>query len=315
MTLEFQKQPIIEQDLYNSEPFIGYINPRGEFINYNKMFGEPGHEGWDNKITQTFLKYISFIVKDTSIEEDITYGYSKEELFRLVKYPGIVNYVIRGFSMYPSQTESELIENLKEDLDYFIQSCKYLTYDSESKFIQDLLLFYKNAYSSKTFFETIGRIFAVEEKSFFNNQFSYTRDDRNRYFEYLRNELMQYFKDIVVMYLGYDSVERFKPNSEKIIVPYKWVYYEEASYSYPEPMPRIITTSSFNINERFYNYLLMDWSIHRVPRYFFDEQNKKYEKESNIMSFHQNEKERILEKEIKAIRRLVPVKDRYKYFR
>ena len=35
--------------------------------------------------------------------------------------------------------------------------------------------------------------------------------------------------------------------------------------------PRVITSSYPNINERYYNYLLMDWAVHKIPRYYFNE--------------------------------------------
>ena len=88
--------------------------------------------------------------------------------------------------------------------------------------------------------------------------------------------------------------------------------------SYPDTyfykIPRIITTSYNNINERFYNFLLMDWAIHKLPRYLWDEKEQKYIEEPVIRDFYQNDTEEIMKKEIASIKRLVPKKDRYKYF-
>ena len=60
--------------------------------------------------------------------------------------------------------------------------------------------------------------------------------------------------------------------------------------------------------------MLMDWKIYRVPRLFFNEETKKYQEESRLYSFYQQEQIDEYEKEIDTIKRLVPLKERYKYF-
>ena len=125
---------------------------------------------------------------------------------------------------------------------------------------------------------------------------------------------MSYFKDIAVCYLRYDSIERFMPNGEIIKVPYNNNYIScfNPYSTYFWYTPRIITTSYPNINERFFNFKIMNWSIHKLPRYTFNEKTLKYEVEPDYYDFIFSKTEEIYEKEIEAIKRLVPLKERYK---
>ena len=107
-----------------------------------------------------------------------------------------------------------------------------------------------------------------------------------QYNDYLSKNLLSYLKDTLVMYLGYDSVERMTS--------------------------RTITTAHLNINERFYNYLLMDFSIHQVPKMIYDPVCKCYKP---YTLEYQTEKEKILGMEIESIKKLVKREDRYHYFR
>ena len=93
-------------------------------------------------------------------------------------------------------------------------------------------------------------------------------------------------KDTLVQYLGYDSVE--------------------------SQLPKYITTSCINVNERFYNYKLMDFRIFQIPKMIYDPSDMIYKPMPVI---YQTEKEEILEKEIESIKKMVKLEDRYKYFR
>lgn len=106
------------------------------------------------------------------------------------------------------------------------------------------------------------------------------------YYDYWSRMMLSFFKDTLVQYLGYDSVENV--------------------------CLRTICTSYPNVNERFYNYKLMDFNILQVPRMMWDEKNKIYRP---TLIEYQTEKEEILEKEIDSIRRLVKREKRSEYFR
>lgn len=263
-------------------------------------------------VSTTFLRYVSYIIKGTSIKNINVENNNNltKKFIESVKYPGLDEYVIRGIRFYLNENKEDFNVFLKE-IDEIL---KYKSHDDRIfEFSDQILSFLKNAYINKTFFETIGRkIYATSENDFLlSNQNKSFEAQEKAYFEYLRLELMQHFKDIVVMYLGYDAIERFAPNGELIKIP----YHPKDYATYFEKTPRIITTSYSNVNERFYNHLLMDWSVHKLPRYLWNEQTLKYEQEPTYRDFYYNQKEKILKKEINSIKRLVPLKDRYKYFR
>ena len=58
------ERPILARETYSWNPFIGYLSPKGNLIDFNYPFGDPGHDGWQNIVTNTFLTYISFYIKN-----------------------------------------------------------------------------------------------------------------------------------------------------------------------------------------------------------------------------------------------------------
>lgn len=175
----------------------------------------------------------------------------------------------------------------------------------------DLMKFFKNAYNSGNFFESIGMTPQVDcyddyienhEKEIQEKRKLYTllrnRSDRDFYNDYQIAQLMSYFKDIMVMYMGYDSIERRLKLTSNKSTEFK-----------------TITTSCANPNERFYNWLLMDWTIQRIPRMLLNEKEERHILENPITSYYQTEKEEILGMEIASIKRLVPRQCRKEYFR
>ena len=87
------------------------------------------------------------------------------------------------------------------------------------------------------------------------------------------------------------------------------------SHGYTEAPYKVIFTSCTNPNERFYNWLLMDWIVQRVPKMIWNEGEQRFVQESALMDYYQTEKEIILGKEIQSIRRKVPKQYREEYFR
>jgi hypothetical protein len=77
---------------------------------------------------------------------------------------------------------------------------------------------------------------------------------------------------------------------------------------------RTIITSKFNVNETFYDLLLMDYKIFQIPKKVYDEKEGKYIVWTQSDFFISDSEER-LGKEIQAIRKQVPRNERYKYFR
>jgi len=129
--------------------------------------------------------------------------------------------------------------------------------------------------------------------------------------EYLYDFNKTLIKEIIVRHLGYDSIESTR---------YK-----------------TITTSTWNIYERFYNYLLMDYDVFQIPKMILDKKGNyvprhltekhtyEYKDASGnstvkevliqVRDYLISDKELRLKEEIVAIKRLVPLKHRYKYFR
>lgn len=170
------------------------------------------------------------------------------------------------------------------------------------------------------FFEAIDREIKIDNPEYIFNKF-YKGYEKDMYCAdrmvdiYIKEIILKdHFKDICVQYLGYDSLERFSPNGRRIKVPHREWLITKGPTNF-QKTPRIITSSAPNPKERFYNYLLMDWDVHILPRYMFNEQTGMYEKEPEYLGFHYSDKEEILAKEIASIKKLVPLEDRPKYFR
>ena len=316
MTVEFKEEEIVGEERFHRQPYAGYFAPNGDLVDFNEMFGGRGHDDWQNIVSQTFLFFVSYAIKGTSIErlKRERSNLVSKDYIENVKYPGLDEYVIRGLGIWLNYNLDDF-DTFLEKLDTLIKNNKPSVYSDEYfKFRYQLLLFFKNAYANKSFFETVGRKIEVSSREVFASEHPWldTKDIRrteNLYRENIMLELMKYFKDIAVMYLGYDSIERFKPDGKAVEIP-SW----NEGHKFNEPRPRIITSSYPNINERYYNYLLMDWDVHRLPNYIFNEKTGLYEK-SDFNLFYQSETEENLGKEIQSIKKLVPLKERQKYFR
>ena len=92
--------------------------------------------------------------------------------------------------------------------------------------------------------------------------------------------------DVMVLMLGFDKVERIR---------------------------RTITTTKPNINEAFFNYILMDFNIYQIPKLVYNEENIFSIQSQN--AFIKNGIERECEEEIKIIKKYIPLNERSKYFR
>ena len=181
----------------------------------------------------------------------------------------------------------------------------------------DLIKFFEKCYSKRDFFNSFGRIIKVQSMKTICNIYKdwcgeHLNGKEDFYYDYYVMELMSHFKDILVQYLGYDSIERATPDSDLNI--FNNLY--EPSYGYRfSKNPKTILTSSPNPNERFYNWMINDWNIKRVPRMYWNEEEKRFIEEDPSMALYQTEKEEILGKEIESIRREVPKQYRKEYFR
>ena len=77
---------------------------------------------------------------------------------------------------------------------------------------------------------------------------------------------------------------------------------------------KTITTSKLNVNESFFNYLIMDYDIYQIPKYIIDKQNRSIKNiQCDLIS--NSSKERQFEEEIKLIKKYIPIDKRIDYMK
>lgn len=108
-------------------------------------------------------------------------------------------------------------------------------------------------------------------------------------------ELMEILKSILVQSCSIDSLEI-------------------AHSIYEKKLSKTILTSKFNQYETFYNFYLMDYNIQTVPQKIYNPKTQKFEEYAQN-KFLIPDSEIRYKDEIDSIKRLVPLKDRHKYFR
>lgn len=327
MIIEYKEDEILKKEKWNyNKPLIGYINPYGQILDYSMLIGPYGHDNWRNPATPIFLSFVSFVVKNYKVDNFLNFD-KEETLYKKNKYEGFDDVVKRGigydyyanhdtydeFLQQLNNSVNEEEEILKTTIEYggSLRSCnvyKILSYD--------LVKLFEKLYSNGDFFESLGRVIYAENQeevlNKYNMNITSNIHERDKFYHnYLIVQLMSYMKDICVQYLGYDSIERAWRIGDLNRV--NNIYTASNGYKYSNN-PRIIVTSEKNINERFYNWLLMDWTIQQIPKKIWDDKNKKFIDEYYIFNYTYNEKEEILGKEIESIKRLVKKEDRYKYF-
>jgi hypothetical protein len=314
--LEFYQKEIESKERWIRDPYVGFFSPMGILIDFNTLLGGKHHEEWRNPVSMAFLKYISYIVDSKDYHsEDLIKKYWPEKV-EMKQVEGYDNLIYRGYfgGIDGYDSFQDITDTLQKDISKLDSKLFNGNIDEYDRFKLDLLLFFRNAYKDKDFFKIIGRIIKIgSSEAIYNkvkNQYApeyFKENERQLITEETIGALMSYFKDICIMYLGYDSLETFKPNGKPIIV-------DRSNSHYFLDNPRVITSSYFNIYERFFNYLIMDWDIHRVPRYVLDPKDGIYKKQSDLFEFHEGSRENEYKEEVEKIKKLVPIKDRYKYF-
>ena len=319
MSIEYYEKQIVECEKKYQGPFIGYISPRGHLIDFSILLGKRGHDNWRNPITPVFLRYISYVIMGESLEK---YKNSNNNSYKLIyennKYDGFDDFVIRGLSsfnynIFDYDTFINMLHNISNEIKKIHSSRNeydYLEYD--------MMNFFEKCYSKRDFFYSLGRVikvhnestvFAIYKNYFESNNMNYYEEKRF-YHDYVIMTLMSYFKDIMVQYLRYDSIERALPLDDLHIINNLYDF----SNGYTLSQNPSILTSCDNPNERFYNWLLMDWNIQVLPKMLWDESNKKFI-QSEINAYHQTDKEKMLSEEIALIKKKVPKQDRNNFFR
>lgn len=285
MTLPFKEEVVndCEYTKYNFEHprFIGYLNKYGEVLDYSRPLGIGGHD--NNKLTAYFETYFRMPEHDSWIQQSedrdvIDIEFEKQIARRERNY--FKNEVEHNYSLIRKYGLSE---------------------DPYDKFQNDLDMFFYNCYQAETFMDGFGQnCMSLNEPEFFTEvskmyhrepneteEQYYERRKRSfkyNYHWYKKRLMLDWYKAVIVQYMHYHLVERCKKG---------------------------ITTSSLKPYETFYNYLLNDFEIHQIPYMIYNETKKMYVPYNPFPT----DSELRLKDEIQAIKKLVPINERPKYYR
>ncbi len=291
MTTEFYGEQFDKYERMYSKPYVGYFTHDGKLVNYNTPLGG-SHGSLGNIVSWTFLLWI----KQSELFEQL--GLNIKTSAKL----NINSGSITGVDI--AVNEASNLSLLQRDLINFLQTARF-----DNDFINKL-----NEKIDKSRIPT----YVTKDKKipyYVGVNGSESPYEIEALFgKYNTKELLLFLKDICVQYLGYDSIEQVKPNGEILTFPLYYAYYPLDYYTYLDK-PRVITSSDINTNERYYNYLLMDWKVQKVPKYVYNSSTHKFEMSPEQKVYIQPQKEEIYKEEIESIRKLVPLKERMKYFR
>lgn len=269
---------------------IGYLNKTGQLIDCSMPFGLGGHDC--DPITNLFVNY--FYIRDKRIFEKGVYVFEQNKELTGEEYEKYICEDYREVLKETLKIKKGWTDSFKKNLGSSHFSNPYNTLE------QDLIKFFINCYQNDSFITGFGKDYYIMNEEEFYHSTYYQNILRNNYqsginntsfnfiySQYKNNMVLKLFKDTVVQYLGYHSIER---------------------------IPKTITTSEIKIYSTFYNYMLNDFTIVRIPKMSYDEEQKMYV-EHKQSDFLLPDSEVRLKEEIQSIKRLVPIKDGIKYFR
>lgn len=206
-------------------------------------------------------------------------------------------------------------KNLNNFNDSFSHDRKYGYTSNKFKIMdRDLLQFFKNCYENDTFNKGLGRYIRLKcGYQFADDDFAPIYKKCLDLYPKKENETAEQYKYRTPSYYHYDyQYERYI--DIQLLNLLKEVFISYLGYHSVERIPRTITTSEFKIYETFYNYLLNDFNIFQIPKMIYDQDKKMYvEQKQN--EFFVPDSELRLKEEIQSIKKLVPKKERYKYYR
>lgn len=324
MTIDFEQDEIKKKELKNSIPYVGYFSPSGKLIDYNTELGGQTHDSWSNPVSLMYLKYVNFIITHETLDGNYA-KYLKEhnpEKLKEMITCGLDELVYRGHSSYYAGVHNsfnDFYNEILNDIEKYEDIIKNDRSDEYDRFILNLLRYFKNAYKTGDYIKTTHKITRVDNQKDIEKRIKdeYMLEDEDKYIcdrlveRAVNKELLSCFKDICVQFIGYDSIERYGPNGKKIIIPEKEEEYDKFFYS----TPRVITTSNSDIYNRFYNYLIMDWDIYKVPRFIYDEDKKEFVESINELNTYRQDRDEETKEEIQSIKKLVPPNERKKFFK
>ncbi len=286
MTIDFYGKLFEEYEREHYRPFVGYFSPKGKLVDYNTELGGK-HRTIGNIVSWTFLMWIksSDTFKDLGLM-DVEMKASFDKETGIIKNANIP--LVEDIDVNLLKLQKDLIELLKVmERDPLLQA-------KISERI-DMALIPESVKKHGLISEDDGKMFEIERVFGFANT----------------TNLLTLLKDILVEYLGYDSIEKIRPNGEYLEYP---LNISKEDYSFAD-RPRTIDTSNKEIHVRFFNYLLMDWKVAQMPGYIYNSQKGTFEELPMGMYAIQSGRDLEYQSEIETIRRLVPRKDRIQFFR
>ena len=289
MTIDFYGKEIDKYERMHAKAYTGYFTPNGKLVDYNTSLGG-SHSSLANIVSWTFLLWVknssAFLdlgIRDVKMSASINMetGEIKNANIPTREYNEKTNLLILQRNLLSFLSTIEKNPEFTHEIRKRIHEDELPDYIREGKGLP--------LESSEGIYE-IEKVFGRKN----------TR------------ALLMFLKDICIQYLGYDSIEQVKSNGEYLTFPPLFRYYRDDQFTIYE-RPRKIITPNNNIHKRFFNYMLMDWDIEKAPRYIYNESENKFEVEpANIMI--QSDSDEDYEKELVAIKKMVPLKEREKYF-
>jgi len=274
--------------------FVGYLNPKGEEINYALPFGRGGHN--NNPTTELFQFYFYIRYQEYRDGNFVCFGDRK---------PAIKN-------------EKEFVKIRLKELRKNVERLrnKNLTYrlDKYNLMDYDLLCFFKNCYENGIFNDGFGKYVRLISDYKFSEEFMLPiYEKRKKLYPREKNEKFDEYNNRIPINLQFDY-QYEKYIDSMILDLLKEVFISYMGYHSVERTPRTITTSSFKIYETFYNYLLNDFTIYQLPKMIYDNEKKMYI-ENKQNEFLIPDSELRFKEEIESIRKRVPLEERSKYYR
>lgn len=323
-TIPFYQAKIAKRERILNGAYTGYFSPECELVEYSTEVGN-SHNDWRHPVSVIFIKYIGYMINgDSKIHLGYDINNDRDSFDTLDDLLNSLDQEIKKTEIvyhYYSQQVIELDKKYAKKTRFIYENAREILVSLKLKF--ELLKFFKVTYQNGNFFRSIGRIIRIENMGLIKNRLNmryknnsnFLKENEERLIkEEIIKSLISNFKTIVVDYLKYDSIETFKPDKtfvkvNELIDPNPMIKYDLDFIN----NPRFISSSHYDINERFFNYLIMNWEINQIPGYTLDPNSGIYTKQSDLLLFHETPREREFKEEIIKIKKLVPLKDRYKY--
>ena len=325
MAHEFIYDQIKEHELRYNTPFLGYFSPNGEVYSFNDKNNIGTHYLPSHPVPQTYLKYISYVINNQF--KNGSYGTflkeNKPEQYKELVEEDIDELVFRNYDSYNSGIVTPYEEFYKEllvEVDELTEKIRSQFYTMNDKFKLDLLKFFVDAYKEGSFIKSTGRKTRIDSPVLLEKKLLEENNiDRDMNIFEINNliekasskQMLTFFKDICVRILGYDSIEKFDVNEKELVIPEKEEDYDKFFFS----TPRVITTSHYDIFDRYYNYILMDWYIKKVPRQIYNDKTGKFEEELPFVNTYIEQKEEAVREELLCLRKAYSPKERIQFMR